>query len=268
MDGVLWRGDQPLPGLAALFAWLRERHIPYALATNNSSRTPADYAAKLTGMGVADIPVSQIITSATATAAYLSGRYPAGTRLYVVGGAGLRAALDQAGFDLETQAAPQGVVVGLDPDLTYDKLRQATLMIRAGADFYGTNGDLTYPMPEGEVPGAGSIIAALEAASGRSAIVIGKPERPMFEAALSATGTTPDTTLMVGDRLETDIAGAKALGLATVLVLTGVTTPDDLALSAIWPDVAYDDLTALIRTWAGEDWYRAYVRTQRTGGAT
>lgn len=265
MDGVLWRGDEPLPGLHELFAWLRESNTPYVLATNNSSRTQADYVAKLERLGIVAVPSECIVTSGTATAAYLQKHYPAGTRVHILGMAGLRQMIDAAGFDISGDGeTPQVVVVGIDFELTYDALKQAVRHIRAGADFIGTNPDKTFPMPEGLVPGAGSVIAAVEAAAGIPPLaIIGKPYRHMFDTALDILGTTSEHTLMVGDRLDTDIVGAQQVGLKTALVFTGVTTPDDLAKQEVWPDVAFEGLPDLIRAWAGHEWYQARVRAKR-----
>lgn len=256
MDGVLWVGNQALPGLNDLFDWLHEQRIPYALATNNSSQTAADYIEKLAGMGVHGVDASRIITSASATAEYLAKRYPAGTKVHVLGMQGIRRALEDVGFDVD-DAAPEVdlVVCGIDFALTYDKLKAATLRLHGDADFYATNPDKTFPTPEGIIPGAGSILAALEAAAGRTATVIGKPYAPMFEVALERMGVPASETLMVGDRLDTDIAGAELLGIATVLLFTGVTQPEALITSEIQPTVAYEDLPALVRAWAGDAWW-------------
>lgn len=248
MDGVLWRGDQPLPGLADFFDWLRSQDIPFALATNNSSKSPADYLQKLARMGVNTLNEGQILTSGTATASYLAAHYPPGTLIHVLGGDGLRHVIAQAGFVI-AQDGVQAVVVGVDFDLTYARLKRACQLIRGGADFIGTNADATFPLPDGLAPGAGSLLAAVSTATGRSPVIIGKPAAPMFEAALRRLGTSPAHTLMIGDRLNTDIEGALRAGLRTALVLTGVTTRDDLAASAIQPDAIYDDLPALLAAW-------------------
>lgn len=266
MDGVLWRGDEALPGLVDLFDWLHERAIPYVLATNNSSKTPQDYVDKLARMGVSGVPAQAIITSSTATAGYMRHHYPAGTRVYVIGMHGVRLALEDAGFDVNPGGAVDVVVSGIDTELTYEKLKTAALHIRRGADFIGTNPDRTFPMPDGLVPGAGSIQAALQAATDQVPVIIGKPHPPMFEIALEQLGTDAAATLMIGDRLDTDIAGAKALGLPTVLLLTGVTTPEILAGSDVWADVAYEDLPALLRAWAGDAWWQARVKARRAQG--
>ena len=248
MDGVLWRGDKPLPGLIPFFDRLRARDIPFALATNNSSKSQADYVTKLAGMGVLDVPAAAIVTSATATATYLQQHYPAGTRVYIIGGDGLKQILTAAGF-VRAVHDVQVVVAGIDFELSYAQLRQATLLIRSGADFIGTNPDRTFPTPEGEVPGAGSILAALSAATDRLPVVIGKPNRTMFEAALALLGTAADRTLMIGDRLETDILGARNAGLKTALVLTGIATREQVANSDIKPDGIFAGLPELMAAW-------------------
>lgn len=263
MDGVLWRGDEPLPALVELFEWFDEAQIPFALATNNSSKTPADYVAKLARMGVPDVPESVIITSAIATAAYLQGRYLAGTVMHIFGMHGLKQAVADAGFDVESDEQPDVVVAGGKFDVTYEDLRRATLAIRNGASLIGTNPDKTFPTPDGLVPGAGSFIALLEAATDATATVIGKPFAPMFETALKIIGTAPENTLMVGDRLNTDILGAKQVGMQTALVFTGVTQPDDLVDADVWADVAYEGLPELIRAWAGHEWYQERLKAKR-----
>ena len=216
MDGVLWRGSQALPGMAEFFELLIARQLDFVLATNNSSRTQGDYVDKLAGMGISGIQPRHIVTSGTATVGYLRTQYPAGTGVYVVGGSGLKQMLACAGYELSDTCA-EVVVCGIDFDLTYEKAQTATLLIRAGARFIGTNPDPSFPSPEGLVPGAGSIIALIEAASGQSPTIIGKPERGMFDAALHQLGALPEETLMIGDRISTDITGARMLGMQTAL---------------------------------------------------
>lgn len=247
MDGVLWRGNDSLPGMHETFAWLNAHELPYALATNNSTTSPENYAAKLARLGVVDVPPERIVTSSTVTAAYLREHYPLETRVYVLGEDGLREAVRAAGMML-VEADAQVVVSGLDKQLSYAKLSAAARQIRGGATFIGTNPDRTFPAPDGLVPGAGSILAALIAATDLQPIIMGKPGAPMFREALRRLGTTPDETLMVGDRLDTDIAGAQAVGLHTALMLTGVTTREELTNSGVQPDTVFDDLFGLLNT--------------------
>ena len=190
MDGVLWRGSQPLPGLVDFFTCLRQRGMDFRLATNNSSNTPGDYVRKLAGFGVHGIAESQIITSGTATASWMRERCPTGAKIHVLGGAGLKRIMRAAGFKLVDEDA-SAVVCGIDFDLTYDKVKRASLLIRDGARFIGTNPDPSFPSPEGLVPGAGSILALLASASGVQPIIIGKPERGMFDVALEQLGMSP-----------------------------------------------------------------------------
>lgn len=245
MDGVLWRGAQALPGLTDFFDFLFERDISFVLATNNSRNTPEDYVKKLATMGVSGIQPCHIVTSGTATAITLQAQYAAGTRVYVVGGHGLKQLLSDAGFQLVDRDA-ELVVCGIDFDLTYDKLKTAALLIRGGARFIGTNPDSSFPSPKGLVPGAGSILALLESASGCAPTIIGKPERGMFEAALRQAGAKPAETLMIGDRIGTDIIGAKALGIQTALVMTGVETETSLLASETQPDLVFAGLPELV----------------------
>ena len=250
MDGVLWRGSIALPGLTDFFDYVFERRLDFALATNNSRNTPADYVSKLAAMGVNGIKPRHIVTSGTATVSALQAQYPAGTRVYVVGGDGLKQLLIKAGFELVERGA-ELVVCGIDFDLTYNKVKTATLLIQRGARFIGTNPDSSFPSPEGLVPGAGSILALIESAAGQKPTIIGKPARGMFEAALRTLGTRPDETLMIGDRIGTDIAGAEALGIQTALVMTGVETEASLSASRVQPDAVYAGLPELIAALRG-----------------
>ena len=250
MDGVLWRGSEPLPGLHEFFRFLFERRLEFALATNNSRNTPVDYVNKLAVLGVHGIEPRHIVTSGTATVSALKAEYPAGTGIYVVGGDGLKQLLIKAGFKLVEREA-ELVVCGIDFDLTYNKVKTATLLIRSGARFIGTNPDSSFPSPEGLVPGAGSILALLKSASGHKPTIIGKPARGMFEAALRTVGTRPNETLMIGDRIGTDIAGAQALGIRTALVMTGVETAASLPASAVQPDAVFAGLPELVAALRG-----------------
>jgi 4-nitrophenyl phosphatase len=250
MDGVLYRGDEAIPGTRAFIDFLREQGIGFVLATNNATKTPQQFVETLAGMSVVVYP-DEILTSALATASYLAGITPRGTRVYVVGQDGLRMALQQAGFELvETNA--EYVVAGMDFTICYERLRDACLQIRAGATFIGTNPDRTYPSELGIVPGAGSIMAFLETATGIKPIIIGKPETAMMEQALVRMGAQSATTAVLGDRLETDILAGERAGLSTLLVLSGVTDRSLLATSEIQPDLVFQDTAHLHRVWKEE----------------
>lgn len=247
MDGVLWRGGLPLPGVREFFAFVQAQAIPYALATNNSTTSIETYVTKLSDAGVPATP-GQIITSAVATAEYVRRHYPPDTPIYIVGEAGLHQALADNGFRFDPDAA-RLVIAGMDRALTYEKLKIASMRIRAGADFIGTNPDRTFPVPEGLIPGAGTVLAAIQAATDVAPLVIGKPEPTMFQVAVERLGATPGTTLMIGDRLDTDILGAGRAGLRTALVLTGTTTAGEARASHIRADAVFENLPALQAAW-------------------
>lgn len=248
MDGVLYRGQTPLPGVSDLFQFLTEQQIAFACATNNASMTPQQYEAKLAAMGIT-LPASRVITSAQATARYLRDQYPSGTRVFVVGMQGLREALFTDGYFVEDDQSPDLVVQGADFTLTYDRLKRATLHIRRGARFISTNPDRTFPSEEGLIPGAGAVTAALSAATDVAPLVIGKPAPTMFLIGAALLGATPAQTLVVGDRLDTDVAGAIAANMPSVLVLTGVSTLAEATTGPIRPDLIVADLPELLNRW-------------------
>ena len=250
MDGVLYRGQAPLPGVNELLALFERRGIVYACVTNNAMLTQDQYEAKLAAMGIR-IPGARIVTSPIATRRYLETQAPRGTPAYYIGMNGLREALFGDGYFVYDEQRPQFIVVGLDYTATYAKFQIAGLAIRAGARFIGTNPDVTLPSEVGLVPGAGSLLALLRTATDVEPFVIGKPEPTMLHAAIDILHADPSRTLVVGDRLDTDIAGAKAAGLASALVLTGVATPAALEGSALQPDVVYGGLPELVAEWGG-----------------
>ncbi len=253
MDGVLWRDQDLIAGTLDFFNALAARQIPYVFATNNSSRTLAYYMEKMSRLGIPARP-NQIITSAVATAEYLARQYPQGTPVFVVGGDGASGALADCGFELVTSFEQTAalVVVGLDRGFSYEKLHQAVYHVRQGAVLIGTNSDKTFPIPNGLAPGAGTMIAAIEAGADAKAEIIGKPALPMFQIATANLGIPPAETLMIGDRLETDIWGGNAAGMKTALVLSGVATEADIIKSKIKPDVVFADLAALWRAYREE----------------
>jgi 4-nitrophenyl phosphatase len=245
VDGVLYRGAQALPSSHALLQFLARQGIAYACVTNNSTLTPSQRAAKLHLLGLAFTP-EQIITSATVTRQYLAQQFARGTALACIGMDGLHDALFGDSYFVADDQRPQVVVVGQDRALTYAKCRAAARAISAGAGFIGTNPDVTVPTDEGVEPEAGAILAYLQAATGVAPTIIGKPAPTMFEVALALLDADPATTLVVGDRLDTDVVGAHAAGLASALVLTGVTRVHELGRGGIQPDLIVPDLTALL----------------------
>jgi 4-nitrophenyl phosphatase len=249
MDGVLYRGKTALPGAAELLDFLREHGMGYLLVTNNATLTQRQFAERMASMGL-DIPESSIMTSSIATAAYLATIAPAGTRVNVVGERGLMEALEQQGFVLAGREAKY-VVAGLDKTVTYEKLMTATLAIRDGATFIGTNPDKTYPLENDLIPGAGSILAAIATATDVQPIVVGKPEPLVIEQSMRILGAKAEETAMLGDRLETDILGGHRAGIATILVLTGISTVEEAASYPAPPDWIFEDLPAMLRAWRG-----------------
>ena len=243
MDGVLYRGRRPLPGAKEFLLHLEEREAAYILVTNNSTRTPEEYVAVLKEMGI-EVSPRRILTSALATADYLASLLPQGARLYLIGEEGLHSALAAQGFGFGEKGI-EAVVVGMDRQLTYEKLKTATVAIRQGARFVGTNPDKSFPAEEAIIPGAGAILAAIEAATGVQPTVIGKPEPTLFQMALQRMGATEKETAVIGDRLETDILGGERCGLTTILVLTGISQQQDLEASDIKPDYVFQDLIHL-----------------------
>lgn len=248
MDGVLYRGAQPLPGVNELLAFLDGRGIAYACVTNNAMRTPQQVATALQAMGL-HIPADRIVTSAGATNIHLRAAAPRGTHIYAVGMAGLFEPLFGDGYFVQDERSPQYVVVGADFEVTYAKLRAACLAIRAGATFIGTNPDKTFPAEDGIVPGCGALLAALVAATDQEPLIIGKPAPAMFSAAIELLGATAATTLMVGDRYDTDIVGAARAGLPTAMVLTGVSDRAEAERGPIAPDAILADLPELLHRW-------------------
>jgi len=244
MDGVLWRGDQPLGDLPKIFQTLDERGYRVILATNNATLSVTDYLLKIRRFGV-ELEPWQIVNSSQAVGHYLKQRYPSGGYVYIVGESGLIDTLADYGFS-HGEKDVLAVVAGMDRNLTYEKLCKATLLVRNGTMFIGTNPDRTYPLPEGLVPGAGAILAALETATDVTPTILGKPSPEMYLVALERLAVPAEQTLVVGDRLETDIAGAQTLGCQTALVLSGVTKE---ATARAWhpaPNWIEANLTALV----------------------
>ena len=254
MDGVLYRGKAPLPGLVAFFAMLRERGVAPVMVTNNASTSAAEFAVKLAGMGV-EVAPEQIVTSSSATAAYLRKIAPNGARVYVVGEPGLRNAVlgdPTEGFVWDA-LTPEYVVQGIDFHVTYEVLKTATLAIRRGATFIMTNPDPNFPMEEGLAPGAGSIGALLKTATGATPTIIGKPEPILYDIALERVGLNRADAVMIGDSLVTDIDGAQRIGIAAFLVLSGVTSLTELSTALVRgnprPVAVFNGLTDLTAAW-------------------
>jgi HAD superfamily hydrolase (TIGR01450 family) len=241
LDGVVYRGADPVPGIAALLAERAAAGDDVVYVTNNSMHYRADYVTRLASMG-APVTADRIVSAPRAAALYFQEREPGVRRVLTVGAAGLDRELRDVGLDVVSAGYvaermgkegmggwagaghPDAVIVGLDPQLTYLRVAAAADCIRAGARFIATNRDPVYPTERGLRPGAGSVVAAISVAAGAEPLVIGKPEPLLLEEAARAVGADPRDAIVIGDGLVTDIAAARAVGARSVLMLTGVST--------------------------------------------
>jgi 4-nitrophenyl phosphatase len=248
MDGVIWRSDAPIGDLAAIFRRIYERGLKFVFATNNSTKTSEQYVARLKEFGVAVEPW-QVVTSSQAAAHAMAQQLPPGTKVFMIGEEGLRIPLEEEGFEvLSTEDAPQAraVVMGLDRSVNFEKLVEATLLVRSGIPFYGTNTDKTFPTPRGQIPGAGAWISVITTATNIEPIVAGKPFPFLMDLSIERLGAKPQETLVIGDRLETDIAAGQAVGSQTALVLSGVSTREQAESWEPKIDMIAEDLASLI----------------------
>jgi len=242
MDGVIYHGNQILPGTRDFIAWLRKTDIPFLFLTNSSERSPRELREKLHRMGV-DIEEDHFYTSAMATAAFLASQKPGGSA-YVIGQPGLINALYDAGYSTN-DVNPDYVVVGETPSYTYETIKRAVRFVLNGAKLIGTNPDLTGPVEGGIVPACGSLVAPIELSTGVKAYFVGKPNPLMMRTGLSRLGCPRESALIVGDRMDTDIISGIEAGIETVLVLSGVAQRADLARYGFSPDYVLDHVGLL-----------------------
>jgi glycerol-1-phosphatase len=247
LDGTVYLGGAVIPGAAEALRKADAAGLRLAYVTNNAFRTPAAIAALLTSFGIPAGP-QDVVTSAQAAARMLAERLPAGARVLVIGGSGLRMAVRERGLRPVSTAAdrPLAVVEGYSPDVGYSILAEGGLAVAAGALFVASNGDLTLPSRRGREPGNGSLIQVIATATGVRPLVAGKPEPPLHHESVLRTGA--ERPLVVGDRLDTDIEGAQRVGADSLLVLTGVTGPAEaiLAPPAQRPTYLAEDLAGLL----------------------
>ena len=273
LDGVVYRGSEPIPGIAELLTTRAAQGDDVVYVTNNSRWYRTEYVTRLESMG-APVDAERIVSSPRATALYLRDHEPDVQRVLALGAGGLERELRDAGFDVVTAAhaatlvgrdgvesweaagAPDAVVVGLDPQLTYLRLAVAADCIRAGARFIATNRDPIYPTERGLRPGAGSVVAAVETTTGVTPVSIGKPAPYLLEEAARAVGREASEAVMIGDGIGTDLAAARAVGARCVLMLTGVATraevdalPDDERPTAVAANA--EELAAALDRLAG-----------------
>ena len=246
LDGVVWVGDVPVPGSIEALAELRERGTRIVYLTNDPRGSRAEFAERLRGLGVT-VDEREIVTSGRALALLVAGREEPGSRAFVIGSPSLKRELTEVGLELvagDDGRDAAAVAVGGHDGFDFGELRVATQAVRRGARLYAAGRDAVFPMPDGPWPGTGSIVAAVEVAGGAKAVAAGKPEPFIFELAHALLeGCT--RAAVVGDNLGSDIAGGNRAGLATILVLTGSSGPDDVANATPRPDLVLPDLAAL-----------------------
>lgn len=244
MDGVLWRDTEAIGDLPAIFEKIAKLGLKVTFATNNATKDEVQYIEKLASFGLQVTP-EQIVNSSIATAMMLVEEYPKGGPVFLIGESGLINILARFGF-YPSSEDPLCVVVGMDRTVTYEKMSKAALLIGKGAPFYATNPDKSFPTPEGQTIGTGAILAAIAAATGVEPKIGGKPYPEMMTIAMERMKVSPEETLVVGDRYETDILGGVNANCVTALVLSGVTPAEMLPELNPKPDYVFSDLTELV----------------------
>ncbi len=247
LDGVMYRGAEPIDGSPKAIALLRELGVQVVFCTNNANPTIARYVEKLGSMGVS-VERGDLVTSAVVMGELLAEEGAAGKSAIVVGGGGLREALGSIDVVVDDDPATRSadyVVVGFDPDFTYESLKRASFAVQDGAELIAANADASFPAPDGLWPGAGALVAAIEVASGGRARVMGKPHEPMMRVAARHLGDASKIAI-VGDRPNTDLEGGRVMGWATILVLSGVTTRDEIDEVEPKPDIVLERLADLL----------------------
>ena len=240
LDGTVYRGGQAIPGAAAFINRLHAERFKYLFVTNRSNRTPKTVCGQLRSFGI-PCEVDKVLTSAQATARYLQRG-----SVFYIGGEGLLEALKEAQMTIKEEG-PDYVVVGYDPEIDYTKLEKASRLIRAGAKFIATNPDKVVHTSSGLSPGNGAIVAAIAVASGVEPIFIGKPNRAIIDIALEQFKLSRDESILVGDNLETDIMAGINAGIRTALILTGVSSREDVASATAKPTWIVKDYNELER---------------------
>jgi 5'-nucleotidase len=243
MDGVLVREDSAVPGAAEFVARLEERDRRFLVLTNNSIFTPRDLSARLARSGLI-IPEASIWTSALATADFLRDQLPHGSA-YVIGEAGVTTALHEVGYTL-TDRDPDFVVLGETRTYSFEAITRAIRLIEAGARFIATNPDVSGPSEEGSLPATGAVAALITAATGRQPYFVGKPNPMMLRSALNRIEAHSENTVMIGDRMDTDIVAGIEAGLDTILVLSGSTRADDIARFPYRPGRVLDSIADVV----------------------
>ena len=246
LDGVIYRGNELLPGAKEFIAWLKANNKKFLFLTNNSFASETQVLEKLIGLGIVT-DTSHLLSAGEAAVQNIARRFP-GALVYLVGEQPLNDLLRQYQLQVADVDSLQAdvVLVGLDRHFDYKKLTGAVLAVRAGAHFITINRDPLLPVEGGFLPGCGTMAAAIEAGCGVTPEVVGKPEPLLLQEAMRIFGSNPSETVMIGDSLTVDIQGGKAAGTHTLLVLSGNTSREDVAHSSIKPDYIYQDVAALL----------------------
>lgn len=239
MDGVIYHGNRIIPGAVALLDWLNRNNKKYLFLTNSSQRSPRELSQKLARLGVT-VAEEHFYTSAMATAGFLKSQCPEGSA-YVIGDPALANALYDAGFTMN-DSDPDYVVVGETTAYTYDRICKAVDLVIKGARLIGTNPDTTGPVEHGVVPATGALMAPIEIATGAKAYYVGKPNPVMMRIALQKVECRREDTIIIGDRMDTDIVAGIEAGIKTVLVLTGVSNPESIKQFAYRPSLVLDSI--------------------------
>lgn len=247
LDGTVYRGEVLVAGARETILALRDAGRRLAFLSNKPLQTREDYARKLTRLGI-PTEAEDVISSSLVLARHLAALDP-GAPIFVIGEPPLMAELSATGFEIRRDHHVRWVVIAFDRTFDYAKLNTALQAVRGGARLIATNPDRTCPTEEGEIPDCAGMIAAVEAVTGRTVeIVVGKPSPIILEVALASLGVAAADCVVVGDRIETDIVMGKRLGLATVLVLSGITRPDDRRIAEIKPDAVIGSIRELIQS--------------------
>jgi HAD superfamily hydrolase (TIGR01457 family) len=248
LDGVIYRGEELLPGAREFVTWLDSNHKKYLFLTNNSFASESQVIAKLARLGIVTTS-DHVLGAAQVAIKYIARHVPAGV-VYVIGEQPLIDLVAAHQLHVATSDTPasemNAVLVGLDRTFNYQKLTEAVTAVRAGAMFIAINRDPLLPLEGRMVPGCGAMVAAIEASSGLTPLVMGKPQPTMLQEGMHQLGSRPDETVIIGDGLDSDIAGGKAAGTHTLFVLSGRGTRADLAKSPVQPDYIYDSLAAVL----------------------
>ena len=252
LDGVVYVGESPTEGAVEAIGLLKKSGKIVIFLTNDPGKTAAEYSDKLRGMGIVVSP-GDVVTSGMAIAYHIRNSYPdiEDKRAYVVGSSALKDEIRLTGLKLvggEEARKADFVIVGGHPEFHYEEMKLATLALRGGAAFFATNRDPAYPSPEGLIPATGAMLASIETACGRKAVVAGKPEVIMFEVALAEhLHRDRERFAIIGDRIDTDVQGGRNAGIAAILALSGSTTEEDITHSEIKPDYVIRDLRDLFK---------------------